>query len=305
MVRQQRGEVAFYTFTCLSGFDRLVHAVFTRHGGVSTAPYATLNVSRSVGDRPEAVADNHRRLADAIGINRTAIATAYQVGGCRVARVGPDGTGTVARNTDALITDTPGIPLLLRFADCLPIVVYDPVRCAVGLAHAGWRGTLAGVARQTVRAMVEAFGCRPADLVVAVGPGIGPCCYQVGPEVVAAVRTAFADAEPLLSVQPDGSYHFDLWAANVRQLVEAGVGQVDVAGLCTACHVGEFFSHRGEHGRTGRFAGIVMLDGERRIVSPGRDESGGSQAADRGGGAAGGPRPDRGHVGRRDQDRAA
>jgi YfiH family protein len=265
VTRQQRGEVVYYTFTHLSGFDRLVHAVFTRHGGVSAAPWATLNVSRSVGDRAEAVTENHRRLADAIGIDRAAIATAYQVGSCGVVRVGPDDRGTIARDTDALITDTPGVPLMLRFADCLPVVVYDPVRRAAGLAHAGWRGTLAGVARQTVRAMGEAFGSRPADLIAAIGPGIGPCCYQVGPEVVAAVRTRFADAEPLLPVQPDGSRHFDLWAANVWQLVGAGVGQVNVAGLCTACHVDEFFSHRGERGRTGRFAGVVMLDGTRTV----------------------------------------
>jgi hypothetical protein len=254
--------VAFYTFTALAACERLVHGVFTRHGGVSEGPWATLNVSRSVGDSAEAVAENHRRLAGALGIEREAIATAYQVGGCRVARAGREDRGIVARDTDALITDAPGVPLMLRFADCLPILVYDRVRHAAGLAHAGWRGTLAGVARHTVWAMAEAFGSRPGDLTAAIGPGIGPRCYQVGPDVVRAVYAACADAESLLPVQPDGSRHFDLWAANARQLVEAGVGLVDVAGLCTACHTGEFFSHRGERGRTGRFAGVVMLDGE-------------------------------------------
>ena len=263
VVRRTNGSVAYYTFTDLQPHDGLRHAVFTRHGGVSPPPWATLNVSRSVGDMAEAVEENHRRICRVLGVAREDIVTTYQVGGNHVALVQAGDRGTVVPDTDALITDSPGVPLMLRFADCLPVLLYDPRRHVVGLAHAGWRGTLARVAQRTASEMVRRFGSHPADLIVGIGPGIGPCCYQVGPDVVAATRAAFTDAdraeEPLLIRAPDGSWHLDLWAANVRQLREVGVERIAVSGLCTACRKDEFYSHRGERGRTGRFAAMVVL----------------------------------------------
>jgi YfiH family protein len=161
---------------------------------------------------------------------------------------------------DAMIADRPGVTLSMRFADCTPVLFRDPVRGVIGMAHAGWRGTVQGVAGATVRAMSEQFGSRPSDIQAAVGPAIGPDRYQVGEEVVAAVREQFGSTEGLLRRDPaDGSAYLDLWAANRLDLERAGVEQIEVAGICTASNTDDWFSHRGEAGRTGRFGAVLSL----------------------------------------------
>ena len=147
----------------------------------------------------------------------------------------------------------------MRFADCTPILLYDPARHAAGIVHAGWRGTVQGAAPSAVRAMQEAFGSNPADIQAGIGPSIGPDHYQVGEEVVEAVRAAFGTVEGLINRAADGSAYLDLWAANRLALERAGVGQLEVAGICTATNTGEFYSHRAEKGRTGRFGAVIAL----------------------------------------------
>jgi hypothetical protein len=130
----------------------------------------------------------------------------------------------------------------------------------VGLAHAGWQGTLKGVAAKAAQAMCAAYGCQADELYAGLGPAIGPCCFEVGPEVLEAVRAASWGRDELISrSQADGKAHLDLWRANALQLREVGVQHIEVAGLCTCCHRHEFFSHRGEHGHTGRFAAVIGL----------------------------------------------
>jgi YfiH family protein len=165
----------------------------------------------------------------------------------------------VVPGCDALITDEPGLPLLLRYADCVPVLIYDPAHRAIAVVHSGWRGTVHGTTRATVDALIREFGSRPADLVATIGPSIGPCCYEVGDEVVDAVRATFGRAEGLLADRGNDRRHFDLWIANLRWLQEAGVRRVEVAKLCTACHTDEFYSHRAEHGRTGHFGAVMMV----------------------------------------------
>jgi YfiH family protein len=148
---------------------------------------------------------------------------------------------------------------MLRFADCTPVLLHDPVRRVVGLAHGGWRGIAAGVARRAVQAMRDAYGCRPADIVAGIGPAIGPCCYEVGEDVAGAIGRAFPGAPGLLSPRPNGRWHLDLWSAARLQLVGAGVRRVHVAGVCTACRTDEWYSHRAERGRTGRHAVVIGM----------------------------------------------
>jgi YfiH family protein len=159
------------------------------------------------------------------------------------------------------VTDEPGTYLWLGFADCTPVLLYDPIQRAIGLAHAGWRGTVGHVVARTVEAMLREFGTRPADLLAGIGPAIGPCCYQVGPEVASAVRTAFPDDPDLLT--PDGSdrMRLNLPGANARLLTRLGVPaeQVELSDLCTACRTDLCFSHRAEAGRTGRLAAVIGL----------------------------------------------
>jgi len=244
----------------------LIQGVFTRQGGVSRGPWRGLNVGHAVGDEPRAVEVNHDRIRQALDIPREAITTAQQVHGAQVAQVRAGDRGATFPATDGLITDVPGVVLMLRFADCVPLLFFDPRRPAVGLAHAGWRGTLAGIASRMVGAMQTAFGSRPEELIAGIGPAIGPCCYQVGRRLADQVQEQFPQWPDLIRRQPalaaspgDGDPYFDLWRANRRQLEAAGVVSIAVAHCCTACHVDEFFSHRAEKGRTGRFAVVIGL----------------------------------------------
>ena len=256
MVRECADGVVTYRFATLSRAEELVHAALTRIGGASQGPFATLNLGHTVGDDLAAVEENHRRALGSMGLYPRRVVSPYQVHGARVGVVGRGHLGTVQPATDALVTDEVGVPLLLRFADCVPVLFFDPVRRAVGIAHAGWRSVVAGVVGDTVRTMRDRLGCAPADLWAGIGPSIRPCCYEIGPEVLTAIGAACppgAEIEKLV----DGRSHLDLPAAVRAQLREAGVKQIEDSGLCTACRVDEFFSHRAEHGHTGRF-GIVL-----------------------------------------------
>lgn len=258
MIRQQAGEIPYYQFESFPA-ERVLHGVFTRLGGVSRPPFASLNLSVSVPDDRHAVMENCRRFYAAVGVAGSAAVRTVQVHGTRVAAVGPDDVDVVQQATDGLVTGHPNLPLVMAFADCTPVFLYDPVRGAVGAVHAGWRGTLAGICQAVVQEMVDSFGCRPADIQAAIGPAIGPCCYDVGPDVAAATVAAFGESEGLCWAGGDGRYVFDQWAANETALRRAGVEQVERADLCTACRVDEFYSHRAENGLTGRFGAIIML----------------------------------------------
>ncbi len=255
---QHFSAIRCYQFETFNHSD-LVHGVFARHGGVSAGPYASLNLSISTGDARENVRENRRRAFRALGREPESIADLWQIHSAEVVVVdGPRGEDYPSEKADALITDQPAATLFLRFADCVPILLFDPTRRAIGIVHAGWKGTLLKAAGAAVKAMARRYGCRPADIVAGVGPSIGPCHYEVGPEVVAQTRAAFPGAEELL-LRVNGGHHLDLWAANARALREVGVEQIETSRLCTACRTDEFFSHRGEKGKTGRFGALIAL----------------------------------------------
>ncbi len=260
MERITYGPLVYYRFHSLPSGDGLVHGMFTRLGGHSRPPWHSLNTGHTVGDDPAAVDANHRAICEALGVEKGQLVSPHQVHGTHVVTVGLTDRGQVIERTDALITDAPGVALMLRFADCAPVWLYDPRRRAVGLAHAGWRGMVAGVATAMVRAMYDAFGCQPQDLIAGIGPAIGPCCYEVGVDVAEAVERAFA-GELTVCLEPRGAgkWHLDLGAALQRQLGRAGVTQIEVSKACTACHTEEWFSHRAERGRTGRMGALIAL----------------------------------------------
>ncbi|MBX6342945.1 MAG: peptidoglycan editing factor PgeF, partial [Thermomicrobiaceae bacterium] len=164
--------------------------------------------------------------------------------------------------TDALVTATPGLPIAVFCADCVPILLYDPRHRVVAAVHAGWRGTVANVAGRAVATMRERFGTQPIELLAGIGPSIGPCCYEVGEEVESAWAAAGVDHDGVALRRESASLRFDLWRANALALQAAGVREerIEIAAVCTACHVDRFFSHRAERGRTGRFAAIIAVD---------------------------------------------
>jgi YfiH family protein len=258
MRRHHVGDLVYYTFDSLRNSGAVIHAISTRHGGVSPAPFATLNLSRFIGDDEKNVTINLERLHAALALDATTTVEASQAQADRVALVDSRHRGTRISEVDALLTNAPGIPLLLRYADCVPIFFFDPIQRAVGIAHAGWRGTVMQIVAKTARTMFDAFGTRPRDLTAYLAPSIGPCCYRVDADVIARVRAAFDDADALLIAQPDGT-HFDLWQANAQQLSALGIEQIEIAQVCTAHHTEDWYSWRAERGKTGRFEAIIAI----------------------------------------------
>ncbi|HVV51157.1 MAG TPA: peptidoglycan editing factor PgeF [Polyangia bacterium] len=240
-----------------------VHGFTTRAGGASAPPFDTLNLGGKWGDDPAAVSENRRRLERAAG---GPIFTARQVHGAAVARVrvGDGRAAVAALEADGLYTDAPGIVLGVFVADCVPALLVDPRTGARAAVHAGWRGTVAGVLPAAVRALAADFGARPADLRVALGPAIGPCCFEVGPEVVAAFEALCPDARARGIVLPSprgapGKANVDLKAANRLLLERAGVDPtaLDAGPECTACDRARFFSFRRDGAATGQLMGVV------------------------------------------------
>ncbi|HZT84964.1 MAG TPA: polyphenol oxidase family protein [Gaiellaceae bacterium] len=222
-------------------------AFTTRLGGVSEGPFASLNLGRMSGDDVERVDENRRIACEAVGADLEPLALNFQVHSPHVLRATPGARGGRA---DGLWTDEPGLPLLALSADCLPIALArvggdEP---AVAVLHAGWRGLLAGIVEAGARAI------RGGPLAAAVGPGIGPCCYEVGEEVAAPFRERFGE-----DVHREG--RLDLWTSAERALRAAGVGRVERLDRCTACEPETFFSHRRDAGRTGRQGVIAYVAG--------------------------------------------
>jgi len=241
------GPHPFY-FDALSCGERLTHGVFHRHGGVSPSPWDALNVGLAVGDDAARVAENRQRIKQALGLS--ALVGARQVHGDRVAVVEND-PGADIDGVDALVTDVPGIGLMIQQADCQAVLLFDPVRSAVGIAHSGWRGSVANIIHKTVAAMGEAFGSEPRDMYAAVSPSLGPCCGEFVNH-----RQELPDAFRAFQVQEN---HFDFWAISRWQLEAAGIRseRISVAGICTVCDP-RFFSYRRDK-ITGRNASVIGL----------------------------------------------
>lgn len=257
---RQTESLRLFEFSTLSHPD-LVQAIFTRQGGVSPDPWRSLNVGGTVGDDRARVVENRRRSFEAVGRPFESIYDAWQVHSATLQVVrSPRGGGPLVQ-ADALLTDNPAVTLFMRFADCVPIFLFDPRRAVVGIVHAGWLGTVRRITSSAIETMVREYGCRPADIRAGIGPSIGPDHYPVREDVAAQVRAAFPDAQRALLRLHDGVVHLDLWLANSMQLEQAGVGSIEVAGICTACNLGDWYSHRGEGGRTGRFGGLLALRG--------------------------------------------
>lgn len=244
-----------------------VRAFFTgRNGGSSPRWNGGLNWSISVGDDPAHVRQNRERSLAAAGLPLERAVVAGLVHGDRVLAVTgnepltPDGIRLVT-DYDALITDQERLALVVTAADCVPILLYDPVRRAIGAVHAGWRSTVLGIAGKAVQAMVQLYGSNPAEILAEIGPSIGPCCYEVDEAVAGPVRAQFGGAAEAF-LRPEGApgkFRFDLWKANQHDLERAGVGSAQIDGTCTSCHVDRLFSHRAERGLAGRGAAIIAL----------------------------------------------
>lgn len=250
--------VRYFKFDLFS--NDIVQAVFTRNGGVSPEPWTSLNVGGTVGDERPRVIENRIRSFQALGRDPHSLFDVWQVHSADVVVANaPHDFNPPEFKADAMITDQPDITLFMRFADCVPVLLHDPRKGVVGIVHSGWVGTVKRAAAAAVKSMHATYGCNPADIRAGIGPSIGPDHYEVGADVVARVRESFNGASATLLQHQEERVHFNLWAANRIVLEEAGVGQVEIAGQCTACHPEDWFSHRAQKGKTGRFGALIAL----------------------------------------------
>ena len=255
----EKDGLRYYQFESFKGLG-VFHAVLTREGGYSKAPFKSLNFGGTVGDDPEAVLKNHQKVFRVLNFNFQSRFDVWQVHGTNIICTdSPRELNENHQKADGILTDNPKVTLFMRFADCVPILLMDPVKRVIGIVHAGWQGTANKIAQKAIKALAECYGSNPADVMASVGPSICQECYQVGSEVFEAFRKSFGlEGEKFFS-QNHHHFYLDLWEANRFTLEQACVEQIEVAGLCTACHQEDWFSHRGGKGKTGRFGVLMSL----------------------------------------------
>lgn len=259
MTLKQAENLEFFQFDLFAGAN-LTHGLFTRKGGISPAPWHSLNLGGTTGDRRENVIENRRRIFDCVGRPVESIFDTWQVHGVHV--IFPDAPRPldgVHEKADIIITDRPELTLFMRFADCVPIMLYDPRKNVIGLVHAGWQGTVKLAARVAVEAMAQRYGCQPGDILAGIGPSIGPDDYEVGEDVAERFRHAFGEQAGRLIRCENGKMYLNLWEANSIVLRACGVHEIEVAGISTASDTTRWYSHRAENGATGRYGALIAL----------------------------------------------
>lgn len=268
IIHREKDGVLFFQFPLLDDMP-LVHGFSTKLGGVSCGEFSTMNLSFTRGDKREDVMENYRRFVSAVGCGTEELVLTDQVHGTEILRVGKSDRGEVFAeerficNTDGLITDEPGVVLMTFFADCVPLMFYDPVHHAVGNAHSGWRGTVGRMGEKMVQRMHDEFGTAPEDVLVVVGPSICKACYEVSADVVLEFQNAFHEKhwDNLYDKKSENHYQLDLWKANEMILLEAGVKpeHIQVCGVCTNENPDILFSHRYTLGKRGNLAAVIGL----------------------------------------------
>lgn len=236
----------------------IFHAVLTRNGGYSQKPFSSLNFGGTVGDNPDDVLKNHQKTFEVLGFNYDSRFDVWQVHGTNILCTdAPREPNSGFQKADGILTKNPGITLFMRFADCVPILLADPIKGVIGIVHAGWQGTARQISRLAVEKMKENYNSDPSDILAGIGPSICPSCYQVGSEVLTAFFESFGDDAEGFFQNKKGQLYLDLWEANRFTLATSGVQDIEIAGICTAENLDDWFSHRAENGKTGRF-GVLM-----------------------------------------------
>jgi YfiH family protein len=271
IVKENKPDV-FVIESWMNRYPNVFAGFSSRLGGSSEERFDSLNCALHVGDEPQRVIENRRRLADMLGVPVDAWTCAEQVHGNEVVVVTENdrGKGLYSRESafqgkDAMICNIPGVWLTSFYADCVPLYFFDPVREAVGLAHAGWKGTVAEIAEKTVLAMMHEYSSEPADILAAIGPAIGMCCYEVDRKVIDKVRSLTitpAEGETQLYHElGEGKYMLDLKEINRQIMIKAGIlaTNIEISQWCTGCRNDLFFSHRKENGKTGRMVSWIGL----------------------------------------------
>ncbi len=261
-MQKNKNYSGFLVFENLSQYKSLFHFSTTISGGVSTGNYTSFNFGWSSGDLPENIKENKQRLVSILGISQKNLFIPHQTHSDHICIVDRDflektqeEQESLLQDTDAIITNQKGIGIGVTTADCVPVLIYDPVNQVLAAVHAGWRGTVSKIVFKTVRIMIEQLGCQPENLLAGIGPSICLDCFEVGDEVVEAFVDAGFSIEKIGFKNPDtGKYHWDLWRTNELLLNEVGISsdRIEISGLCTVTHPDLFFSARRQTIKSGR-----------------------------------------------------
>lgn len=263
---KEENGVPFLSYPMLEKTGVVNHGFSTRLGGVSKGPCATMNISTTRGDDPQAVAENCRRIAAAIGVRAEDLTYTHQTHTTNVAVVKEQDRGRRFMETDGLVTNVPGICLVTFYADCVPLYFVDPVKKVIGLSHSGWRGTVHKMGKVTVETMSREYGTDPKDIYAAIGPSICQDCYEVSEDVIDEFRQHFEQKlwPELFYRKENGKYQLNLWKANEAVLTEAGIPkqQIAVTNVCTHCNPEILFSHRATGNKRGNLSAFLALKEE-------------------------------------------
>ena len=263
----EREGLVYYSFPAFDRLSFVRHGFSTRLGGVSEGIYASMNLGFTRGDDRSAVEENYRRICAAMGVQPERVVLSAQTHTVNVENVTAADCGRgITRergwtDVDGLITDEPGVVLCTHYADCVPLFFVDPVRRVVATSHAGWRGTVGGIGAVTVERMVADYGCRREDILAAIGPSIGRCCFEVDtPVYTEFAKLPFFD-EACYVPKGGDKCHIDLWEVNRRFMLESGIKaeNITVTDLCTRCRPDVFWSHRATGGQRGSLAAFIAL----------------------------------------------
>jgi len=266
MKRVKVDDVAYYIFEHIEATGMVRHGFTTKHGGISEGVFSTMNLSYTRGDTPSNVSENIKRASSAMGMHKGKTVFCQQVHGNKVVCANEnlmncrDIYPEAVLETDGLVTNISGLILCTIHADCVPLFFIDPVRKAIGMAHAGWRGTLNDIAKKAVNQMKQRFTCKPTDILVGIGPSIGGCCFEVGKDVAEKFSNKFGFTGEIIQ-REGGKYKIDLQKANEEVLINTGIlrSNIESARICTMCHGEDFFSHRRDGVARGSMAAFIQL----------------------------------------------
>ena len=259
MIAQVKNNIKLLQFNNLTEHEDIVHFSSTRIGGKSICKLESLNLGYTVNDNPKNVTQNLESLAKSMGFDRNQMVSPKQTHSKNIGIV--NSTNDIFPDTDALITNKPGICIFIRTADCVPILLYDPTNKALAAIHSGWKSTIQEISKHTIELMQNEFGTNPKDIVAGIGPSIGPEVYEVGPEVAEVFQKHFEVNHIVTAIENSDKYLLNLWKVNKQILMESGIleNKIEVAEMCTYSTPELFYSARRDGVKTGRLASGIML----------------------------------------------
>jgi YfiH family protein len=261
MAFHEHDQLKYYSFDLLAEAP-IDQGIFTRQGGISPPPWNSLNTGGMNGDTRGNVIENRRRIFATFKRKVETIFDVWQVHGTHIISTKAARPLNAAhQKADAILTDRENIALFMRFGDCVPIFFYDPIKHVIGISHAGWQGTVERIVRATVNTMQQEYKSRPDDILAGIGPSICGEHYEFGGYALEKVQETFKDEIDEVIIAKNGKIYFDLWQANYLQLIHAGLKHehIQISGVCTAENLEDWYSHRAEHGNTGRFGALLGL----------------------------------------------